>query len=97
MCLCSHTTTTVFPCQAGLASNAAAASCVRWLSALSKGSALLRQHREQGDRPIPGRGGWRGELERMQGDGEEGDRLFAEQRLGGVAAEIGGCERIARA
>jgi hypothetical protein len=32
----------------------------------------------------------------MQGDGEEGDWLFAggEQRLGGVAAEIGGCERI---
>ena len=32
----------------------------------------------------------------MQGDGEEGGRLFAggEQRLGGVAAEIGGCERI---
>ncbi len=37
-----------------------------------------------------------GKLERMQGDGEEGGRFFTggEQRLGGVAAEIGGCEGI---
>jgi hypothetical protein len=57
---------------------------------------FLRQHGEHGDRQIPGRGSRRGELERMQGDGEEGARLFAggEQRLDGVAAELGGCDRI---
>jgi hypothetical protein len=57
---------------------------------------FLRQHGEHGDRQIPGLGGRCGKLERVQGDGEEGGRLLTggEQRLGGVAAEIGGSERI---
>jgi hypothetical protein len=85
------------PCQAGFPSSARRGLLGAAVESLLGGlGGFLRQHGEHGDRQIPGRGGRGGKLERVQGDGEEGGRFFAggEQRLGGVAAEIGGCEGV---